>query len=134
MLNFINYQVAKIKGAANVVGICGSETKCNFLKEQLGFNGTINYKTDDIYAALRKLCPNGVDCYFDNVGGDISDHIIRQMNKNSYIAVCGQVANYNRDVPFRQDLAPDIAGLIKEKMIHREFFAVSNYKGNIMQV
>ena len=130
LLNFSSaLKIAKIKGASNVIGICGSEAKCKFLTEELGFHGAINYKTDDIPTVLKKLCPNGVDCYFDNVGGDISDHIARQMSKNSFIAVCGQVSTYDKDVPFLAPPKQEIAEILKERNVHREFFAVSNYKG-----
>ena len=113
-----------------MIGICGSAVKCKFLTEELGFDGAINYKTDDIPAALKRLCPDGIDCYFDNVGGDISDHITRQMNQNSAIAVCGQISTYNQDVGFLPPPRNEIGAIIKDKNINREFFAVYNYKGN----
>jgi len=122
-------QIAKIKGAARVIGICGSEVKCKFLTEELGFTAAINYKTDDIPAVLKSLCPNGIDCYFDNVGGEISDHVARHMSKDSFIALCGQIATYDKDTPFMAPVKDEIAAILKEKNCHREFFAVSNYKG-----
>ena len=77
------------------------------------------------------MCPDGIDCYFDNVGGDISDHVARQMSNNSFIAICGQISTYNQDVPLVPPLKDEIAEILKERNVHREFFAVSNYKGKL---
>eukprot|EP00795_Rhopilema_esculentum_P016325 gene16325-7714_t len=78
-------QIARIFGATNVVGICGSEAKCRYLTEDLGFNAAVNYKTENVAASLKKACPGGVDTYFDNVGGNISNDVIRLMNEDSHI-------------------------------------------------
>ncbi|GAB2472322.1 putative NADP-dependent oxidoreductase YfmJ [Hymenobacter qilianensis] len=87
-------QIAKIKGC-RVIGIAGSDQKLAYLKE-LGFDETINYKTTpDIAQALAAAAPNGVDCYFDNVGGTISDAVYNLLNKHARIALCGQISNYN---------------------------------------
>lgn len=88
-------QVAKIKGA-RVVGMAGSEEKCAWLRDDLGFDEVINYKTcGDYQAAIRKACPDGVDVYFDNVGGDILDAALLCMNKFGRVAVCGWISTYN---------------------------------------
>jgi prostaglandin reductase 1 len=86
-------QIAKIKGC-KVVGIAGSDDKCAWLKE-LGFDEMINYKTENVKEALKKAAPNGVDCYFDNVGGEISSIVTEQMNLFGRISVCGTISNYN---------------------------------------
>ncbi|KMQ86774.1 prostaglandin reductase 1-like protein [Lasius niger] len=86
-------QIAKNLGLT-VIGICGSDEKCKWLKE-LGFDATINYKTAPVAATLRKVAPQGVDCYFDNVGGDIASTITYQMKPFGRIAVCGSISTYN---------------------------------------
>ncbi|CAL1682317.1 unnamed protein product [Lasius platythorax] len=88
-------QIAKNLGLT-VIGICGSDEKCKWLKE-LGFDATINYKTAPVAETLRKVAPQGVDCYFDNVGGEISSTVIYQMNPFGRIAVCGGISTYNED-------------------------------------
>ncbi len=88
-------QIAKLKGA-KVVGIAGSEEKIQLLKNDFGFDEVINYKTTvDMKAAIEKACPNGVDMYFDNVGGEISDAVITSINSHARIAICGQISHYN---------------------------------------
>lgn len=89
-------QIAKIKGCT-VVGIAGSDDKCNWLKTDLGFDQVINYKTENIAKALRAAAPNGVDCYFDNVGGEISSIVLSQMNLYGRISCCGSISSYNFD-------------------------------------
>jgi NADPH-dependent curcumin reductase CurA len=91
-------QIAKIKGC-RVVGISGSEAKNRYLQEELGVDATINYKIDDLKQELKKACPNGVDVYFDNVGGEISDLTLLLMNYRSRTIICGQIALYNLEQP-----------------------------------
>lgn len=96
-------QIAKIKGA-RVVGIAGSADKVNYLVQELGFDAAINYRTSpDICAELANACPNGVDVYFDNVGGPISDAVLGLINKGARIPVCGQISMYNLGQP---DIGP----------------------------
>ena len=116
-------------GAGSVIGICGSEAKCKYIVEELIFNAAINYKTDNIQEALKRLCPDGIDVYFDNVGGEISDEVIKQMNNNSNIVLCGQVSQYNKDVPFPAPLPTEIEATRKSKNISRDKFVVLEYQG-----
>ncbi|KAH9640704.1 hypothetical protein HF086_007275 [Spodoptera exigua] len=86
-------QIAKIKGC-KVIGFAGSDDKVKWL-EEIGFDKAINYKTADIAAALKEAAPNGVDCYFDNVGGELSNSVISQINCGGRISVCGSISAYN---------------------------------------
>ncbi|KPJ08829.1 Prostaglandin reductase 1 [Papilio machaon] len=90
-------QIAKIKGC-KVIGFAGSDDKVEWLEKELGFDKALNYKTVDIAKALKEAAPNGVDCYYDNVGGEISSIIINQMNTHGRVAVCGSISSYNDDV------------------------------------
>ncbi|XP_072949350.1 prostaglandin reductase 1-like [Epargyreus clarus] len=87
-------QIAKILGC-RVIGFAGSQEKCDYLEKELGFDRAFNYKTADIRAALKQGAPDRVDCYFDNVGGEISSTIMSYMNKYGRVAVCGSISSYN---------------------------------------
>ncbi|MEQ8659945.1 MAG: NADP-dependent oxidoreductase [Gammaproteobacteria bacterium] len=91
-------QIAKLKGC-RAVGLAGSAEKCRWITEELGFDAAINYKTDDVAAALREACPDGIDVYFDNVGGDILDACLKQMNFKGRIPTCGLISQYNATEP-----------------------------------
>ncbi|MDQ0896818.1 NADPH-dependent curcumin reductase CurA [Paenibacillus sp. V4I7] len=79
-----------------VVGIAGSDSKAQFLLDELGFDAVVNYKTAaDITTALQEACPNGVDIYFDNVGGNITNNVITLLNRYARVVVCGQISQYN---------------------------------------
>jgi len=87
-------QIAKIRGC-RVVGVAGSQDKCHFLTSQLGFDAAINYKKGNVKTAVRRAAPAGVDCYFDNVGGNISQAVLLNMNTYGRVAVCGAITGYN---------------------------------------
>src|SRR5437016_8063015 len=92
-------QIARIK-RCRAVGITGSDEKVRFIVQNLGFEGGFNYKnTADYQAKLKELCPNGIDVYFDNVGGRITDEVVRQISNRARIAVCGQISQYNAVEP-----------------------------------
>jgi NADPH-dependent curcumin reductase CurA len=92
-------QIAKIEGC-RVVGIAGSDDKCRWLTDELGFDAAINYKTsEDLYGALREACPNGVDVYFDNVGGPLLDMALGLINLGARIVICGAISIYNATAP-----------------------------------
>ncbi|KAM9238489.1 prostaglandin reductase 2 [Leptosomus discolor] len=120
-------QIGRLEGCSRVVGIAGTDEKCSILVQEMGFDAAINYKKGGVAEQLRELCPGGVDVYFDNVGGDISDTVISQMNQNSHIILCGQISQYNKDVPYPPPLPPDIEKIQKERNITRERFLVLNY-------
>ena len=87
-------QIAKIKGC-KVIGIAGGKEKCKYVKEQLGFDEVIDYKNDNIYSSLKKYCPEGIDVYFDNVGGEILDAALAKLRMNARIVICGAISQYN---------------------------------------
>ncbi|HVR05914.1 MAG TPA: NADP-dependent oxidoreductase [Solirubrobacteraceae bacterium] len=88
-------QIAKIKGAAKVVGIAGGPEKCAWIVDELGFDAAIDYKSEDVTARLRELCPDGIDLYFDNVGGDILNACLANLAMRGRIVLCGAIASYN---------------------------------------
>lgn len=115
-------QIAKIMGC-KVVGIAGGESKVHYLKEELGFDEVINYKEYKSLAELSEAvvgsCPNGVDVYFDNVGGEISDAVLLNINRYARIILCGQIALYNStEVPVGP--RPQIA-LVKNSALMQGF-------------
>ncbi len=87
-------QIAKIKGA-RAIGIAGGEEKCGWLTDELGFDATIDYKTEDVRRALRERAPDRVDVYFDNVGGEILDAVLTRLARGARIVICGAVSQYN---------------------------------------
>jgi len=87
-------QIAKIKGC-RAVGIAGSDAKCKWVTEDLGFDACINYKTEDMARRLKETCPKGIDVYFDNVGGEILDIVLTQINLRARIVLCGAISMYN---------------------------------------
>jgi NADPH-dependent curcumin reductase len=91
-------QIAKLKGC-RVVGFAGSDEKCRHAVEKLGFDACINYKTEDLRAALKRECPNGIDIDFENAGGEILEAILEQINLKARIVLCGMIAGYNDETP-----------------------------------
>jgi NADPH-dependent curcumin reductase CurA len=92
-------QIAKLKGAARVVGSAGSAEKVRHLTEDLGFDAAFNYKDGDIRGQLRTAAPDGIDVYFDNVGGEHLEAAISALNNRGRIAICGMISQYNADQP-----------------------------------
>ena len=91
-------QIAKIKGC-KVLGITGTEEKCRWLSQDLKFDGTINYKEQNVLEELKKQCPEGIDVYFDNTGGTILDAVLTLINLNARISLCGLISIYNNKKP-----------------------------------
>ena len=87
-------QIAKIKGC-RVVGIAGGAAKCRHVVDELGFDACIDYKGEDVRAALKRHCPNGIDVYFDNVGGEILDACLARLAMHARIVICGAISQYN---------------------------------------
>lgn len=117
-------QIAKIKGC-RVVGIAGSDDKIDYLVNELGFDAAFNYKTvDNYFVKLRELCPKGIDVYFDNVGGEITDAVLRQINLKARISICGQISQYNLEKP---EMGPRLLGMLIVSRAKIEGFLVSDY-------
>lgn len=91
-------QIGKIKGC-RVVGIAGGDEKCRWLTEELGFDAAINYKSEPVVEGLKSHCPDGVDVYFENVGGKILDAVLTQINLKARIVLCGLISQYNATEP-----------------------------------
>jgi hypothetical protein len=118
-------QIAKLQGC-RVVGIAGTDEKAKTLFEDFGFDQVINYKTTkDICKSVKEACPNGVDIYYDNVGGAISDAVISALNFHARIALCGQISLYNnKDTP----MGPRIEPMLLTRSVLMQGFIVSNYQ------
>lgn len=116
-------QIAKLKGC-RAVGIAGSDEKNTYLRDELGVDATINYKDADTANALKAACPKGVDVYFDNVGGPVSDAVLPLLNHGARIVICGQISLYNLDKP---DVGPrpQAALLINSAMM--KGFIITDY-------
>jgi NADPH-dependent curcumin reductase CurA len=93
-------QIAKIKGC-RVVGIAGGPEKCRFIVDELGFDAAIDYKHEDVRTALRDRCPDRVNVYFDNVGGEVLDAVLTRLSRHARIVICGSISQYNNDGPAR---------------------------------
>lgn len=91
-------QIGKIKGC-RVVGLAGSDEKCRWLTEKLGFDAAINYKTESVPERLQELCPNGIDVFFDNVGGKTLDAVLGLINIKARVVICGMISQYNAVKP-----------------------------------
>jgi NADPH-dependent curcumin reductase CurA len=117
-------QIARIK-RCRAIGIAGSDEKVRFLMEELGFDGAFNYReTADYGAKLKELCPNGVDVYFDNVGGAITDAVMRRIATHARVAVCGQISQYNAVGP---ETGPRWLSQLVVKQAKVEGFLVSQF-------
>lgn len=91
-------QIARIKGC-RTVGIAGGPEKCRYVVDELGFDAAIDYKQGDVARELRRHCPDGIDVYFDNVGGEILDAALRLLALHARIVICGAISQYNRTTP-----------------------------------
>jgi NADPH-dependent curcumin reductase CurA len=117
-------QIAGIMGCRSV-GIAGGPAKCAFVKDTLGFDACIDYKGEkDLDAALRKACPDGVDVYFDNVGGVISDAVLRSLNFFARVSLCGSISQYNASTP---ETGPRLMGSFVGKRVAMRGFIVSDF-------
>ena len=118
-------QLARIAGC-RVVGLAGSDAKVDYVLRELGFDAAINYRKEkDLDAALARACPDGIDVYFDNVGGAIYDAVTRQLNMWARIAVCGSISQYNLAKP---ELAPYNTSFLVGKRVRQQGFIVWDFE------
>lgn len=117
-------QIGKIMGC-RVIGIAGTDEKVALLKSKFGFDETINYNTTaDITKAIAEVCPAGVDVYYDNVGGHISDSVHANMNRLGRVVVCGAISTYNNtEIP----MGPRVEGFLIKNSVLMQGFTVGNY-------
>jgi len=117
-------QIGRIKGC-RVVGIAGGKDKCGWLSAELGFDAAVDYKEDNVFKALKAAAPDGIDVYFDNVGGDILEACLAQMNNHGRIACCGAISQYD-GVPSAAG-PRGVPGLIVVKRLTMQGFIVMDY-------
>jgi leukotriene B4 12-hydroxydehydrogenase/15-oxo-prostaglandin 13-reductase len=121
-------QIAKIKGC-RTIGIAGADSKIDWMVKELGFDAAFNYKTVSDYGAkLKELCPLGIDCYFDNVGGAITDAVFPLMNVFGRMSICGQISQYNLDKP---EPGPRILGVVLVRQLKVEGFIITRFQNKM---
>lgn len=117
-------QIAKIKGC-RTVGIAGGDDKVAWILKECGYDAAFNYKITENYSAkLKELCPNGIDVYFDNVGGGITDAVFGQLNVGARISICGQISQYNNT---KVEMGPRLLGALIVARAKVQGFLVSDY-------
>jgi NADPH-dependent curcumin reductase CurA len=120
-------QIAKVKGC-RVIGIAGGEQKCRFVQQELGFDGCIDHRQPNLADRLQSACPNGIDIYFENVGGAVFDAVLPLLNKFARIPVCGLIAQYNAtELPAGPDRVPLLMWAMLVKRLTFQGFLVHDY-------
>ncbi len=114
-------QIAK-KAGARVIGIAGGKAKCDWLTGELGFDGAVDYKNEDVGAALDRLCPDGIDCNFENVGGEIMDSVYSRLNTFGRMAVCGLISTYNDTGPVKGPT--DFGRVLMRRLLIKGFIVI----------
>jgi NADPH-dependent curcumin reductase CurA len=119
-------QIAKIKGC-RVIGIAGGEEKCRYATETLGFDACLDHRSDDLADTLKQHCPQGIDVYFESVGGKVFDAVLPLMNTKGRIPVCGLIADYNSgaDLPEGPNRLPLFQSAILRKRLHVQGFIIN---------
>ena len=116
-------QIGKIVGC-RVVGIAGADEKCRWLTDDLGFDAAINYKQENVFEALKRECPNGIDVYFENVGGEILESVLALINLGARISMCGMISQYNAT---DRRAGPSNLFMLIVKRARMQGFLVSDY-------
>jgi NADPH-dependent curcumin reductase CurA len=122
-------QIAKLKGC-RVVGIAGGPEKCAWIVDELGFDAAIDYKGEDVGDALRKHCPEGIDVYFDNVGGEILDAALARLARGARVVICGAISQYNNLDSMR---GPSNSMSLLVNRARMEGFVVIDYMGRMAE-
>jgi hypothetical protein len=117
-------QMAKLKGA-RVIGIAGTDEKCRWLVDDLGIDGAINHRTDDVPAKLKELCPKRVDVFFDNVGGAVLDNVLARLAMGGRVVLCGAISSYNDE--HRPPGPANYLNLIQRRASMRGFLALDHW-------
>jgi NADPH-dependent curcumin reductase CurA len=124
-------QIAKLKGC-RVVGIAGGAEKCQYAVEQLGYDACVSHYDDDMAQQLAKACPQGIDVYFENVGGSSWEAVMPLLNNFARIPVCGLIAHYNQtELPPGPDRMSQLQGMILTRSLKMQGFIVGNYRDRI---
>ncbi|MEZ5491594.1 MAG: NADP-dependent oxidoreductase [Gammaproteobacteria bacterium] len=124
-------QIAKIKGL-RVVGIAGGQEKCRYVREELKFDDCIDYKSDNWQQALKNACPDGVDIYFENVGGDVTRAVAPLLNEGARVPICGYISNYNDEDITKAETPFHILKKLDPVPEHR-FFVVTEWTDRWVQ-
>lgn len=119
-------QIAKLKGL-RVVGIAGGADKCRYVREELGFDDCIDYKSGDLSASLKAACPDGIDIYFENVGGDVTRAVAPLLNRGARVPICGYISNYNDQDITQAETPFHILQKLEHVPEHR-FFVVTEWQ------
>jgi hypothetical protein len=122
-------QIARRHGC-RVVGIAGSEEKLRWLQEDLGFDAAVSYKAGNLKKSLERVCPAGVDVYFDNVGGEVTDRVLPLLNRFSRVVLCGQIALYNMTRP---ELGPRLWPILLVNRVRVQGFIVHDFQGRFSE-
>jgi NADPH-dependent curcumin reductase CurA len=117
-------QIAKALGC-RAVGIAGGPKKCNWVTEELGFDACVDYRGDSLFKELKAVCPDGIDVYFDNVGGTVLETVLFQMNLHGRVVCCGSVSQYDS----KKSVGPrNLPGLVVVKRLRMEGFIVMDFQ------
>jgi len=120
-------QIAKIKGA-HAVGVAGGADKCRFVKEELGFDACIDHRAPDFAVQLKAACPNGIDVYFENVGGKVLEAVVPLLNNYARVPVCGVISQYNASSSDPgTNWVPSLMRTVLSKRINMRGFIVSDF-------
>ena len=118
-------QVAKILGC-RAVGIAGGEAKCSYVTDELGLDACVDYKAGNLEEDLKNACPNGIDVYFENVGGEVTRAVAKLLNPGSRVPICGFISKYNSRDIMNEETPFDVFGAMKPVPEHR-FFVVTEW-------
>jgi NADPH-dependent curcumin reductase CurA len=120
-------QIARLKGA-RVVGIAGGPDKCRYAVEELGFDACLDHRAPDLAGRLAAACPDGIDVYFESVGGAVFDAVLPLLNHHARVPVCGVIAHYNDDTPpAGPDRRPQLMATVLQKRIRMQGFVILDH-------